>query len=244
MVAIGFGLGYYRVDKQKNCRIGKGLMAIKRVYHFCSSKYALENLEKKRLKISTILDLNDPFELLCHNLADKDARSAMLSLKKTVSEDVGMLCFSASYNNPVQWAHYADKHQGVCLGFDVHEDDLMRVRYSSARVRMTGTEDVDPVAFRRWIEEYASVKYSHWKYEKEHRVFVNISDFDRSQLIFQPIGERIKLRQVIVGCRSYVSRKQVSDALCGFDYPIETFKVRTAFRTFKIVRNKDESFWA
>lgn len=218
-------------------------MAIKRVYHFCSSKYALENLERKRLKVATILDLNDPFEMLCHHLPDKKSRNAMLSLKRTVAENVGMLCFSASYDNPVQWAHYADKHQGICLGFDVHEDDLMGVSYSSKRVRMSGEEDVDPVAFRRWVEEYASIKYSHWKYEKEHRVFVDISGFNRSNLIFQPIGDRIKLRQVIVGCRSLVHRKQVSDALSGFDYPIEVFKVRTAFRTFRIVRNKDESLW-
>lgn len=219
------------------------LMCIKRVYHFCNSKYALENLEKKRLKVSTILDLNDPFELLCHYLPDKRSRLAMQALKQTISDSVGMLCFSAAYNNPVQWAHYADKHQGICLGFDVHENDLMKVRYSSQRLRLTGAEDVDPIAFKRWTEEYASTKYSHWKYEKEHRVFIDLSKFDRSGLMFQAIDERIKLRQVIVGCRSSVSRKQVGDALLGFNYPIETFKVRTAFNSFKVVRNKDESLW-
>ncbi|MBE1161567.1 DUF2971 domain-containing protein [Dyella acidiphila] len=33
------------------------------------------------------------------------------------------------YHDPVQWAHYAKKHQGPCLGFDVSNELLTQVNY-------------------------------------------------------------------------------------------------------------------
>jgi hypothetical protein len=35
----------------------------KRVYKFTAANYAISNLQNKRLKVSTIDDLNDPFDL-------------------------------------------------------------------------------------------------------------------------------------------------------------------------------------
>ena len=35
-----------------------------RVYHFISAEYALDDLRKRRLKVSFLEDMNDPFELL------------------------------------------------------------------------------------------------------------------------------------------------------------------------------------
>lgn len=218
-------------------------MTVKRVYHFCNAKHGLENLEKQRLKVATILDLNDPFEFSCNHQSDKEVRAAFQTIKKDAAENFGLICFSARYSNPVQWAHYADKHQGLCLGFDVSEDDLMKVNYRSSRLKLSPTDFLDPAAFKRWMEAYASTKYLHWKYEQEHRVFVDISRLNRSGLMFQAIDNRIKLRQVIVGSRSVVTRKRVGDALRGFDYHVEAFKVRAAFSTFSMVRNKDETLW-
>ena len=42
------------------------------VYKFLNAKYALEALEKRRLKIARINELNDPFELLGTNLTDQE----------------------------------------------------------------------------------------------------------------------------------------------------------------------------
>ena len=35
-----------------------------RVYHLLPTKYALEDLEQRRLKVAQFADMNDPFELL------------------------------------------------------------------------------------------------------------------------------------------------------------------------------------
>ncbi|MFH7489526.1 DUF2971 domain-containing protein, partial [Pseudomonas syringae group genomosp. 7] len=81
----------------------------------------------------TIQDLNDPFEMLTHQLADAKVLKAVLAIKQDASEHIGLFCFSSAYSNPVEWAHYADKHKGICLGFDFEEADLIKVNYSSSR---------------------------------------------------------------------------------------------------------------
>ena len=40
-------------------------------YHFLSAKYALGGIEKRRLKVATFDDVNDPFELRGINLGDQ-----------------------------------------------------------------------------------------------------------------------------------------------------------------------------
>jgi hypothetical protein len=42
----------------------------KRVYKFTSAQYGISNLQNKRLKLSTIDDLNDPFDLASIDTTD------------------------------------------------------------------------------------------------------------------------------------------------------------------------------
>jgi hypothetical protein len=45
-----------------------------RVYHFVGAEYGLDDIRRRRLKIATIDDLNDPFELLPSS-ADQTVRA-------------------------------------------------------------------------------------------------------------------------------------------------------------------------
>jgi hypothetical protein len=90
-----------------------------RVYHFTSCKAALSILDSRRLRLSRIANLNDPFEFLAADLSDKANRWALKKTKNDLSKTKGVICFSENWTNPVQWAHYARSHRGVCLGFDV-----------------------------------------------------------------------------------------------------------------------------
>lgn len=53
-----------------------------------------------------------------------------------ILDDIGILCMSEAWDNPILWAHYANKHAGICVGF--HGDhDVFRlsepVTYSAGR---------------------------------------------------------------------------------------------------------------
>lgn len=216
-----------------------------RLYHFTSAVHGIDNIIKKRLKISLISELNDPFEHMPFALHDKNVRDAIIFVKQNMAKTAGLLCFSRNWSNPVQWGHYADRHKGVCLGFDVPDKYLFKVKYRSTRI------EFDPA----WVEKENSVppeileamfctKFSHWKYEQEVRMMV---DYDATKkdkgLYFESFGDDIVLREVIVGANSSISRFQLELALKSYTYPVELAKARLAFKTFRIVRQRDRSLW-
>ena len=88
-------------------------------YKFLDATFGLKSLAEKRLKISTLDDLNDPFELLPFEMADRNWRLALRKTRDQLATNRGMGCFSADWHDPVIWAHYSDKHRGLCLGFEI-----------------------------------------------------------------------------------------------------------------------------
>jgi len=86
-----------------------------RAYHFLSATHALDDIERQRLKISEIDQLNDPFELWCVSQPTRGLRDALRAYKKEMNEKFGLICFSEDWVSPLLWSHYAAKHRGVCL---------------------------------------------------------------------------------------------------------------------------------
>lgn len=105
-----------------------------RVYHFINTQYGLQVLLERRLKIARAHELNDPFEFMGMELPEDTLREAMESLKDHYDRTLGILCFSRRWDNPVQWAHYADGHKGLCLGFDIPDEALTEVNYVDERM--------------------------------------------------------------------------------------------------------------
>jgi hypothetical protein len=217
-----------------------------RVYHFVNAKYGLENIRRRRLKIATINELNDPFELFGVDLSEPSLRDAFKVMKNELSKKRGLLCFSRSWHNPVQWSHYADTHKGICLGFDVPDKNLCNVHYSRKRI----LADVDAFKKPEQIDinvakKFLFTKYEHWKYEMEVRSFVTLEEIDElKQLYFAEFSDKIKLKEVIVGAQSEITRQEVSEALGNLESSVIARKVRLAFKSFKVVHQKNENLWA
>lgn len=209
----------------------------KRLYHFINKKWGLDDLKKRHLKIARIEQLNDPFEFLGGDLSDKKLRGTMVSMKKTMSKNTGLLCFSENWQNPVQWAHYADGHKGLCLGFDVIDEFLSAVSYEKDRFLALDNEPETSFLVRSIFS-----KFSHWNYEEEYRVFKTLTN-KIDDHYFSNFSENTKLKEVIVGCKSDITRSDISLALGNMQKDVEVFKARPTFRSFNIVRNKDESLW-
>src|SRR5260370_7577223 len=89
-----------------------------RVYKFLSCKSGLRAVRERRLKISEVRSLNDPFELLPFDLSDPELRKWVISSRDEIGKNRGLLCFSQHWHNPVLWAHYAGSNNGLSLGFD------------------------------------------------------------------------------------------------------------------------------
>ena len=139
-----------------------------RLYHYLPAKWAFQDLQHRRLKLAVLTDLNDPFELLCFDLPNRETREDFKKTRAEIASKTGMLCFSRTWKNPVLWSHYADKHKGICLGFDVPDSLVMPVTYMATRLPLDPeTTELNLEFAFQWI----STKYEGWAYEEEMRVF-------------------------------------------------------------------------
>lgn len=221
------------------------LADIQRVYHFVELNYGLDDLRCRRLKIAELPKLNDPFEFFGANLSNPELRRAFHAMKDQMAVNRGILCFSRNWKNPVQWSHYAGKHTGLCLGFDIPSEHLGAVNYSAKRFAVDASRLLNP---RELDAEAAQAllftKYSHWRYENEVRSFLTLEDADReSGLYFADFSDRLKLVEVIVGANSSVTEATLMDALGDLKGDVKITKARLAFGSFRVVRQRNKRLW-
>jgi hypothetical protein len=168
----------------------------------------------------------------------------MVRTKDQLNDLYGMLCFSRKWQNPVQWSHYAEKHKGICLAFDVDDDLAQPVTYVDDRLSLTKQQVLseksaltDKLMFSMLL-----TKYKDWIYEEEVRVMASLSDEDGGYY-FYPFDARLVLKGVIVGARSTISRAELAAALGDQAGCVETWKARLSFNRFEIVRNMNDGLW-
>jgi hypothetical protein len=216
-----------------------------RLYQFINSQFALEAIGLRRLKISRLDRLNDPFEMLAGTQSDPAGRFAMRLIRDAIATHLGLLCFSRDWRNPVMWGHYAESHQGLCLGFDVDDRIAMPVQYVPKRLPFD--HYLDPNTHEKEVRALAArlafTKFSHWRYEKEVRCWVSL-DPNGPDIQFHQLGKQIQLREVYIGFRSPITRQNVAAALGEeLEDVVTVNNTRLAFRTFRVVRQRNRHLW-
>ena len=208
-----------------------GKVARMRVYKFMSCKYGLRALRERRLKISEVRSLNDPFDLLPFDLSDPDLRKAVLASRNEIGRDRGLLCFSQHWHNPVLWAHYAESHKGLCLGFDVPDDVPQPVTYIENPLKLTHLD-------YQTANKMLFTKYEHWRYEEELRMWATLEEKSGAPY-FYDFGENLRFVEIIFGAGCLVSKRRVLQAIGAHQTDVRLLKARLAFDAFRVVEDEN-----
>jgi hypothetical protein len=208
-----------------------------RVYKFLCCKYGLRAIKERELKISEIRFLNDPFDLLPVNLSDPELRAGASATRQKLGEGHGILCFSRHWHNPVLWAHYADSHKGMSLGFDLPDVGPRAVKYVNRPITLTGHDLTTPD--EETANKFLYTKYADWQYEEEIRVFQILTQ-KSGDYYFEKFNDDLRLREVIVGAGNPVSKQEILQALDVHHSGVEILKARPAFDAFRIVEDEAE----
>ena len=194
-----------------------------RAYRFMDSVGALKTLEEKRLRVSRIHALNDPFECFpglvgINNEGQSLADYLMRKFVEVISEKVGVICFSGSAREPVLWSHYADHHRGIALEIEITDDTTKRIKidYNDERPSM----DYASLYSERGEEYFAPIfksllsrKSRGWSYEDEHRLYEKLDECEiGGGFYFRSIPPQ-SLRRVIIGWRSKVETSYIERVL-------------------------------
>jgi DUF2971 family protein len=214
-----------------------------RLYHFTQAKYALDDLRNRHLKIAQFDDLNDPFELKSVNLCDPIHAQAFDGIEKedfegykaAVARRFGVLCLSEEKADVLQWAHYADRHKGICLGFDISgsQGKFGQVQYVTERFPFPEKPDGD------FSWKLLRTKSKAWEYEKEWRVFLELKDgvWNESAcriLYFADFGPELVLEEVILGAANNTSIRDVLQAMHSYAETVRVSRMRLTCDKFEL----------
>ncbi|WP_338429335.1 DUF2971 domain-containing protein [Aeromonas jandaei] len=157
-------------------------------------------IKKPTLKLSVPAFLNDPFE----ESASKDLYERMECVEswqaewdcKAAVNELGVVSFSETSRNLLMWAHYANEHRGMCIGFDPNVLNSLdkygydsesyafypiKINYDNLRVDIHNLpEELSAESIARKV---LTTKSDDWIYEKEHRCIVPIGWSDSALLI-------------------------------------------------------------
>ncbi|PXV53803.1 DUF2971 domain-containing protein [Aeromonas veronii] len=154
------------------------------------------------LKFSVPGFFNDPFESsVARSIAeylDYEMADAVEFDMNNELMNVGIVSFSETSRNLLMWAHYADEHYGMCIGFshdvlstlDIENENFshyhtlspIKVNYDNLRVDINDLKSKDHFVYERSLKRTLTTKSDEWIYEKEHRCIVPIGWSDRAFL--------------------------------------------------------------
>jgi hypothetical protein len=177
-------------------------------YHFLPSEFAINDLENEWIKVSTLGELNDPFELKPYLRYGFKERQPYHKVFREISKKWGLLCFSNDWNEPILWSYYAKKHTGIAIGFNILQDQVLKVNYGSDPKRQQIKLTNDKKTNEKLVLSLANVKYKKWEYENEYRLLVELKDCiskdylpqEKRDLCLIKFGERLKVKEIVLGC--------------------------------------------
>jgi len=207
-----------------------------KVYHFLNTTYGISNIALRRIRVSRFSELNDPYELLAADTTDSRDLKALNRFKAQIDKTKGIICFSGTWNNPLLWGHYADKHRGMALGFDVPDDLIIAVGYTANRAKINFNHKTQRIVDgMKILDKLVRTKFSDWRYEDEKRMYVDLSQPHEDGNYFVNFSNDLSLREVILGVKCDLPVELVNQLLGASMSTVCVRKARMATKTFKVI---------
>ncbi len=142
---------------------------------------------KEQISYAFLDTLNDPFEgigFFDFNSCDKNYWNAIgvdlpSHLSKYFQEEVKeklcncfrVFCCTKDPLNPLMWAHYADGHQGICIGYDLNSVMSTALMFGDVQYEPIAYEPQDGGDYKNLLFHKSEI----WGYEKEARGLYKLS---------------------------------------------------------------------
>ena len=162
----------------------------------------------------------------------------------TIKNSVIVSCFGSSFKQVLMWAHYADRHRGACVEFEIDDKDFKVVHYEKKKPRFElykvlsiifghqfAGEDVDAEDEKySFMYKPLLTKSLDWHYEDEVRcvysfkkrdpkIYKSLDDEGKTVLLLK----MPKIKRIFLGCNANKeTEKEIRE--CSGDIPIIKMK--------------------
>lgn len=173
----------------------------------CSEKVLNVNYDRKL--IDSILKENSLNRNQRRNLKTKEIQQNQNSIMREKRKEFKISCFSSKNDEVLMWSHYAEKHNGICCGFDFPINyptkfTMTPVKYLKEIKKLEGETELYKI-----ILYWLTTKSEVWEYENEFRAIANAK---LPQNEFEYINYDLKyLKEIVFGCN--VKKEKIQKAL-------------------------------
>lgn len=197
------------------------------------NKFTLDTLVSNQIYFSTPAKFNDPFDTKCSfsKTIEKASYDEAIKIFGSDAEDMhlfkadglinatteefiqelsqkGILSLCETKNNQLLWAHYAADHTGICIGFEVSNENSLgdskhthKVSYTESYPSISQRSLGSPRHRKEAQHRVLHTKSKLWSYEQEWRCIY-------------PEGDRVydvpgRICEINFGCRTTTSDKSL-----------------------------------
>lgn len=145
----------------------------------------------------------------------------------------GICCFSSNRDSLLQWSHYADSHQGICIEFDFKHSSSLGIvpleiiyqdEYPSINIYSKDRDNLD------LLNKSLLTKHSSWSYEGEHRSI-------KPKIGNHKLESRDQIKSITFGVNSKDEKiKEVIELLKKINFKIPLYKTKRSDRKYELIR--------
>jgi hypothetical protein len=146
---------------------------------------------------------------MAHTLANDPSKATeiigqlSIDLGHAISQKHRIYCLGPDVNSQLMWSHYANKHKGICLQYDIRNTVMCAALKCSYTATFPLTKAYDNS--EESDLQLLLTKSDAWSYEKEYRLITTERDFANDPDLLISINGMIDLpdgtlKAIIVGC--------------------------------------------
>lgn len=145
-------------------------------------------------------ELNEKLEVVKQNL--RESENVAITIKQE-KDKYRLSCFSKKRDKVLMWSHYADKHNGICVGFKFPYDHPEKFVLCNAKY-LKKIEPLDGnVSFFEASLHWITSKSKLWCYEDEVRAIFKTSSMENLELLN---FDRTYINEILFGCNVSIVR--------------------------------------
>ncbi|BCS96657.1 hypothetical protein DSLASN_22890 [Desulfoluna limicola] len=172
------------------------------------------------------------------SLEDEFCQKIMQETKAKTNKMLRLLCCSKSWNSPLLWGHYADRHTGIALELEAPESHVQEIQYSKDRVAL----DLHSLMRNRHKDENAKwtmfkmfmTKGIQWAYEDEARLQFTLDDLHSlNGHDFFNLNDTIKITGLVLGVNNKTTDSRIISAVPN-NHQVSITKTQMSALSFEI----------
>ncbi|MCZ9838877.1 DUF2971 domain-containing protein [Brachyspira hyodysenteriae] len=154
------------------------------LYNYMSiNTNTIKTIKNNKLWLSHTNNFNDPVDPTIKRYKGK---------YDYILNSIKVACLTKNYDNTLMWSHYADKHKGICVEYDISniinkENYIIRkVNYDMKAI--VDENSINTIYDINLLLDLFCIKSKEWEYEDEYRIlYHDIERLNNGKLIDLPI---------------------------------------------------------